>query len=143
MSEFRWVTDTFAVAPQISLADIERAKQAGFSVLIMNRPDGETPGQTKLNDIKTAAENAGLSFRMIPITAPPAPEDIRQTTDLLSEAAGKKILAFCRSGTRSITLWAYAVVSSGEHTVAETIELARDAGYDLSPHRKALERLLP
>ena len=42
MSEFRKVTDELSVAPQIDVADVERAKALGFVMLINNRrlPDG-------------------------------------------------------------------------------------------------------
>ena len=41
----------------------------------------------------------------------------------------KKTLAYCRTGTRCINLWACA--NAIDNNIDETIELATDAGYDL------------
>lgn len=141
MADFRMVTDTFSVAPQISLTDIEKAKSEGYSVLIMNRPDRETQDQPPLDAIRSASEQAGLAFHLIPITAPPSADDVRRTAEVLSGNEGQKVLAFCRSGTRSVTLWAYAVVSTGEMSIDDALIHARQAGYDLSPHRPTLQHI--
>jgi uncharacterized protein (TIGR01244 family) len=42
------------------------------------------------------------------------------------------VLAFCRSGTRSITAWALGEAASGRDR-AELVRLAAAAGYDLGP----------
>ena len=47
-------------------------------------------------------------------------------------AADGPVLAFCRSGTRSITVWAQGQAKSGERPREELVKLGRDAGYDLS-----------
>ncbi|OZB14271.1 MAG: TIGR01244 family protein, partial [Hyphomonas sp. 34-62-18] len=41
MADIRRVTPDFAVAPQISEADVEEIAAAGFKTIIANRPDGE------------------------------------------------------------------------------------------------------
>ena len=61
---------------------------------------------------------------------------ISDTFAKVREEAGGKVLAFCRTGTRSITLDALANV---EHeSAAERIERAERAGYDLSALRDRL-----
>jgi uncharacterized protein (TIGR01244 family) len=42
------------------------------------------------------------------------------------------VLAYCRSGTRSITAWALGEAAGGRDP-NELVRLARDAGYDLAP----------
>ena len=42
------------------------------------------------------------------------------------------VLAFCRSGTRSITAWALGEAAAGRDR-RELARLAADAGYDLTP----------
>ena len=39
------LNDRFFVAPQISLGDTTQAKDAGVTLIVNNRPDGESPGQ--------------------------------------------------------------------------------------------------
>src|SRR5215470_7045010 len=104
MTDFRKVTDTFSVAPQIELADIARAKAQGFVLLINNRPDGEAPGQPTSDEIEAAAQAAGMDYAHIPVRGGPTPEQVELTRGLVSEAEGP-VLAYCRSGTRSISTW--------------------------------------
>jgi uncharacterized protein (TIGR01244 family) len=66
-----------------------------------------------------------------------------ETAAALDEANGP-VLAYCRTGTRSITAWALAQALAGSsHTPDEIIALAQKAGYDLSGARGALEALAP
>mgnify|MGYP002738303486 CR=1 FL=1 len=51
------------------------------------------------------------------------------------------MLAYCRSGTRSTTLWALAQAQSGAMSVDQILAAARAAGYDLDQHRSLLAGL--
>ena len=51
-----------------------------------------------------------------------------------------KVLAYCRSGTRSTLLWALAEASAGK-SPDELAEQAARAGYDLGPIRALLDML--
>lgn len=131
MPEFRRVTDDFFVAAQIDEADLPAAAAAGFRTVVNNRPDDEDAGQLKTADARKAAAAAGLDYRAIPFAGPPPAETIAATVALLAEAP-RPILAHCRSGTRSVTVWAMASVKSGAVSPEAAIEAARGAGYDLS-----------
>jgi sulfide:quinone oxidoreductase len=48
------------------------------------------------------------------------------------------VLAYCRSGTRSATLWALS--QAGKAPADKIVSQAAEAGYDMSPFRAALER---
>ena len=104
MSDFRRVTDDLSVAPQIAVADVAQAARQGFKTLISNRPDGEEPGQPTAREIATAAADAGLPFYHIPVRGAPTPEQL-EATRLILQDADTPVLAFCRSGTRSIVTW--------------------------------------
>ncbi|MFN9847190.1 MAG: TIGR01244 family sulfur transferase [Alphaproteobacteria bacterium] len=131
MSDFRRVTDDLSVAPQISLADVAEAARLGFKTLISNRPDGEDPGQPSAREIAAAAAEAGISFYHIPIRGAPTPEQVEATSLLLQDAEAP-VLAFCRSGTRSIVTWSICQATSGAMDRGELVALGRQAGYDLS-----------
>ena len=131
MSDFRRVTDDFTTAPQISVADVEEAARQGYRTLINNRPDGEAEGQPTSAEMEAAARAAGLAYHHIPVTGGPTPAQVEQTQALLAEAEAP-VLAFCRSGTRSIVTWSLSQASAGEKSRSELIALGRDAGYDLS-----------
>ena len=131
MSDFRHVTDDFTTAPQISLADVAEAARQGFKTLISNRPDGEEPGQPTAAEVAAAAQAAGLVFHHIPVRGGPTPEQVEQTQAVLQDA-DLPVLAFCRSGTRSIITWSLSQASSGALSRADLVGLGHTAGYDLS-----------
>lgn len=131
MSDFRRVTDDLSVAPQISLADVAEAARQGFKTLISNRPDGEEPAQPNAADIAAAAKAAGLAFHHIPVLGAPTPDQIEETRMVLQEAEAP-MLAFCRSGTRSIVTWSLCQAATGARDRGELVSLGRQAGYDLT-----------
>lgn len=143
MTEFHRVTPHFAVAGQIELADISRAASEGFRTIVVNRPEGEEPGQPETARVKAAAEAAGLAFHSVPFSGlPPPPAAVGQMAQLLDAAEGP-VLAYCRTGKRSIMAWAMAQALAGAHRPEEIIALAAKAGYDLEGARGALETLAP
>jgi uncharacterized protein (TIGR01244 family) len=131
MSDFRRVTDDFTTSPQISVDDVRRAAELGFKTIINNRPDGETPDQPAGREIEAAAAAAGLAYFHIPVVGGPTPQQV-ETTEKLLETAARPVLAFCRSGTRSIVTWSLAQAATGARSRDELIGLGRSAGYDLS-----------
>lgn len=131
MSDFRRVTEDFTTAPQISVADVEEAARQGFRTIINNRPDGESPEQPSSGELEAAAQAAGLAYFHIPVVGGPTPQQVETTGRILADAA-KPVLAFCRSGTRSIVTWSLTQAMSGARTRDELVKLGRDAGYDLS-----------
>jgi len=127
--ELKKINDRVSVSPQISVEDIEAIKQAGFKTIINNRPDGEAPDQPASAEIKAAAEAAGLNFVEIPMGREGvSPEMITQTQAAF--ASDEPVLAYCRSGTRSTTLWALS--QAGKQDAQEIIDAAAGAGYDIS-----------
>ena len=133
---FRTVTADFSAFGQVQPDDLQCAVDQGFKSLIINRPDGEDPGQPTAAETTQAAEALGLQVRFIPlISGQLTMEHIEQTKAALAEMPGP-ILAHCRSGMRSTTLWALA--SKGELSADEIISAAANAGYDLSGLRPNL-----
>ena len=131
MADFRQVTDELYVAPQISVADVAEAARQGFKTLINNRPDGEDPGQPAAAEIEAAARAAGLAYVHLPVVGGPTPQQVEATGEVFG-AAEKPVLAFCRSGTRSIVTWSLSQAVSGARPRDELVTLGRNAGYDLS-----------
>ncbi|MFI4965022.1 MAG: TIGR01244 family sulfur transferase [Caulobacterales bacterium] len=131
MTDFRRVTDDLSVAPQISVADVAEAKRQGFAAIFCNRPDGEDPSQPSAAEIAAAAEAAGLTYVHIPVRGAPGPAEVEAMRQAVDAADGP-VLAYCRSGTRSITTWSIGQAMSGARTRGELVSLGREAGYDLS-----------
>ncbi len=131
MSAFKHVTDDLSVSPQISVADVAEAARQGFTTIINNRPDGEEPGQPTSAQIEAAARDAGLAYAHIPVRGGPGPAEVEAVKELVDAADGK-VLAFCRSGTRSIVTWSIGQAQSGAMSRGELVGLGREAGYDLT-----------
>ena len=131
MSDFRRVTETLSVSPQVSEADLSRAADEGFVLVINNRPDGEDPAQPSSAVIEAAARAAGLDYVHIPVRGGPSPEQV-DAMRLAVEAAQGPVLAFCRSGTRSIITWSLGQAFSGEVDRDTLVQQGAAAGYDLS-----------
>ena len=131
MSDIRKVTEEFAVAPQIAPADMAQAAKDGFVLVINNRPDGEAPDQPDSGRMEAAARAAGLAYVHIPVRGGPTPDQVEAVAEAVAGAKGP-VLAFCRSGTRSINTWSLGQAASGARPRDELVRLGADAGYDLS-----------
>jgi uncharacterized protein (TIGR01244 family) len=140
MPDIRTATVDFAVAPQISEADIPAIAALGYKTLICNRPDGEVPDQMTSAAAEAAAHAARMAYVAIPFVGAPHPAQVEETVRALEGNPGP-VLAFCRSGTRSITVWAFAQAVSGALAPDEIVAAAAEAGYDLSGHVPLLARL--
>lgn len=128
--DIRKVTDKLSVSPQITADDIAEIKAMGFRALICNRPDGEAADQPTFDEIETAATKAGLETLFLPITGGMvSDEDAQQFNAALRDMPGP-ILAYCRSGTRSTTLWSLSQAAT--MAPADILAAAKGAGYDMS-----------
>src|SRR5580704_11073207 len=101
MTQFRRVTDRLEVSPQIT-------------------PD----------EARAAAAAGGADYLYLPVVGRPTPDQAKAQAAAVAAAKGP-VLAFCRSGTRSITTWALGEAAAG-HDKGELAKLGAGAGYDLS-----------
>jgi sulfide:quinone oxidoreductase len=133
------LTPTLSVAAQIQPQDVAQLAAAGYRAILCNRPDGEEAGQPPFADIAAAATAAGLETAYQPIvTAALGPDDAHAFAALIDRLPGP-ILAYCRSGTRSATLW--TMVAAGQGTApADIAATTSAAGYDMS---QVLRRIAP
>jgi uncharacterized protein (TIGR01244 family) len=105
---------------------------AGLAELGNNRPDGEEPGQPAAADIEAAAEAAGIAYRYVPIMRGIGPADVDAMQEALRDAEGGKLLAFCRSGTRSALALGLAKREQGA-SADEVHRCLTEAGFDPGP----------
>lgn len=129
---YRQLDDKTLVSGQISPADVRGLRSRGVTMIVNNRPDGEDDGQPLAADIEAAAEAAGIAYRNVPIARGLGPSHVEAMREALNSCTDGKVLAFCRSGTRSTLAWALARHEDGVPT-AQLESRAADAGYDLSP----------
>lgn len=128
--DIRPIDENFSVSPQIEPADLHELARDGYQVLICNRPDGEEAGQPEASAMREAATEAGMSFHYIPVSGGAFPEDSVSAFGEVRRRDGRKTIAYCRTGTRSITLETLA--NPAGRSSEKRLQLARQAGYDLS-----------
>jgi uncharacterized protein (TIGR01244 family) len=128
----RQLDDKTLVSGQIAPDDLAELKRHGVTMIVNNRPDGEEPGQPLAGDIEQAASAAGLDYRFIPIFRGIGPADAQAMQEAMAAAGDGKMLAFCRSGTRSALAWALAKREGGSAR-DELERCAERAGIDLTP----------
>jgi uncharacterized protein (TIGR01244 family) len=128
----RQLDDKILVSGQIRPEDVAGLADEGVTMIVNNRPDGEEPGQPLGAQIEEAAKAAGIAYRFVPIIRGIGPADADAMNDAFAEATDGKVLAFCRSGTRSALAWALAMGEKGMPPQEIRQRLA-DAGVDPTP----------
>lgn len=101
-----WVDDALCVTPQVQPEDMPAIAAAGIRSVINNRPDFEGgAAQPTGAQLEAAARNAGLEYRHLPV--PPAGHTPEQARSMVSavESLPKPVVAFCRTGRRSVALY--------------------------------------
>ena len=131
------LTPDISVAHQLTEKDLEEAAAAGFKTIINNRPDGESPDQPHSQKLAAAAKRLGLTYHHIPVISGKLTSDQVKAFRRALTGAEQPALAFCRTGTRSTTLWALAV--SDRLSVNKILQTTSEAGYNLEALRPRLE----
>ena len=109
------LTPAIFVAPQIDVETVARAKDEGVTLIVNNRPEGETADQVPGAQIEAAARAAGMDYVAIPVSHGGfAPWQLDAMDAALAGNPGGKTLCYCRSGTRSTLLWALARARAGD-----------------------------
>lgn len=129
--DIRPLTKDFAVSPQIDLAHMKEIAGAGFRSLMCNRPDGEDYDQPDYIAVKTAAAEEGLEICWIPMVAGVVTPGMMSEFKTAMEELPKPVLAYCRSGTRCVMLW--AIAQYGLLDDDEIANCAAKAGFDMGP----------
>jgi uncharacterized protein (TIGR01244 family) len=120
------------VSGQIAPHEVAALAEQGVTMLVNNRPDGEEPGQPLACEIEAAAAEAGIAYRFVPIIRGIGPADIEAMHEAQRDAGGGKLLAFCRSGTRSALACALAQREEGASR-EEVEQRLNQAGFDPAP----------
>lgn len=127
----RQLDDKVLVSGQVRPEDVAALVGEGVTMLVNNRPDGEEPDQPLGMDIEEAARAAGIEYRSIPIIRGIGPADADAMQEAIKATRGK-MLAFCRTGTRSSLAWALAMNDEG--MLREEIERhLASVGVDATP----------
>lgn len=125
------INDRLSVAGQIRLDEFAPLAAEGFTTIVNNRPEGEEPSQPSSDEEVAAAKAAGVAYAHIPVTGPSITEqDVRALQAAIQNSSGPT-LAHCRSGTRSLTLFAIGEVLDGRMKIEDLLSFGAERGIDL------------
>ena len=130
MMELKKISSKFTVSPQISVEDVKAIAAAGYRAIICNRPDGEGTDQPSFEEIEAAARAAGLEARYVPVQSGMVrDEDVAAFGEALEDLQ-RPLVAYCRTGTRSATLWSFH--EANKRPMTEILAATKAAGYDMN-----------
>jgi len=128
--EVKQLTDGLSVSAQICAGDVPAIRALGFRSIVCNRPDGEGSDQPTHEEIEAAARVAGLETRYLPVASGMVQDaDAAAFATALRDLPGP-VLAYCRSGMRSATLWSLS--EAGRMPLARILAATKAAGYDMN-----------
>ena len=134
----RKVTGGFWISPQPSASDLGEAARSGIAMVINNRPDGEEDGQPSAAETFETATRHGMDYVHLPIPHGQFTLGrVRAFQGALAASEGP-VLAHCKSGTRSLTLWTIGEVLDGRLELDAVGAVEERTGVDLSGARKWL-----
>lgn len=129
--QFKSLTPELSVSGQITPRDLPSIAAAGFKAIICNRPDGEGNDQPTFPEVEAAAQAFGLAARYLPaVPGQLSDEQAAAFGELLRELP-KPVLAYCRTGMRSVSLWGLSLGAGMQPE--QIVARAAQAGYDLGP----------
>ncbi len=140
MSNIKRISPYLAVSTQIAVEDVAALYAAGYRAIINNRPDGEAADQPGTANIGAECARLNMSYRYLPITPGKLGDmEVRAFVQAQRDLQGP-VLAYCRTGTRSTTLWALS--QAHRLSIDAILQAARGAGYDIDDLRPRLESLV-
>ncbi|MFD0950985.1 TIGR01244 family sulfur transferase [Paraperlucidibaca wandonensis] len=109
MSTWTQLNAEMAVSEQLAAHELSEIYAAGFRSVICNRPDAEGgDAQPSQHDIAQAAQAVGLQFAYLPLVPGQIGlDEARAFAQLISTMPGP-VLAYCRTGNRSQTVYQLA-----------------------------------
>ena len=99
------------LAPQVYASgqlfeeDLKLLSRQGVRSIVNNRPDGETTGQPASADLARVAAELGMTYVHFPIESGRVSDDTARAFAKACDGLERPIIAFSRTGARSIRLW--------------------------------------
>lgn len=127
--EIKTLTSNLSISPQVLVSEIQAIAQAGFKAIVCNRPDGEGPDQPSFKEIEQAANQYGLQAKYLPVESGKVRDEEGQAFGQLLNTLPGPVLAYCRTGMRSTTLWALS--QAGSLPLPHILEASQKTGFDM------------
>ena len=127
--DIKTLTANLSISPQILPSEMQVVAEAGFKAIICNRPDGEGADQPSFKEVAAAAQQFGLEAQYLPAESGKVrDEDGKAFGQLLNTLPGP-VLAYCRTGMRSTTMWALS--QAGISPLPHILEASQKVGFDM------------
>ena len=127
--EIHQLAPDLSVSAQILPQQLAAIRAAGFLSIICNRPDGEGGDQPLFAEIERAAHALGMQAHYLPAESGKVTDAQGAAFAALLAQAPKPVLAYCRTGMRSTTMWALAQAT--QMTLPQIVAAAKQAGFDM------------
>ncbi len=127
--DIRHLASGLSISGQIHPDQMSEIKTSGFRAIICNRPDGEGSDQPLFADIQRAAQAMGIEAHYLAAESGKVTDEQGVAFGKLFESLPKPVLAYCRSGMRSTTMWALS--QAGQQPLPRIVETASKAGFDM------------
>jgi len=137
--DIRRITDAYSVCGQITAADVPAIAEAGFRLVICNRPDMEVSPAESTTVLRAAVESAGMKWAENSFSSNTLTIGNVETQRELMDAAEGPVFAYCRTGSRCANIWALA--EAGQMDTDAIIAAAGAAGYAVDRLRPTIEAL--
>lgn len=109
-NQINHLSNDVSVAAQLSAADVQTAHALGFRSIVCNRHDEEDAGQPRFAEIAEVADSLGMPAHYLPVKSGSVTAEDATAFRLLLTELPKPVLIYCRTGTRSATLWSLAEI---------------------------------
>lgn len=117
------------IADQINISDMRNLRDLGIQSIINNRPDNEEDNQPLSEDLSKYAASININYYYLPVISGDYPMNtIKEFTELLN-TAHSPVVVFCRTGNRSINLWALSQTAKFGHQYVQN--KAKGIGFDI------------
>lgn len=127
--ELHTLAPDLSVSAQILPQQLAEIGAAGFLSIICNRPDGEGGDQPSFAEIERAAHAAGMRAHYLPVESGKVSDEHGLAFGELLARLPKPVLAYCRTGMRSTTMWALSQAS--QQPLPRIVDAAKKAGFDI------------
>jgi sulfide:quinone oxidoreductase len=101
----KYLSEDFAIGPQVSRDDIAQIKTQGFATVICLRPDHEETGQLSFEELSDLGQPSGLEVHHVPVIPGKMTKGDTENFRAIFAEAPKPVFAYCKSGGRAKSIW--------------------------------------